>query len=326
MGRTAPPQLLDAVLPGRLAELLADHGEDGLTEALDLIVGDLGLRSAVLRDSVTSSPTGGAAGGLRAVAGEAVHAVPSMRVVTAAAGSTVDFPLRAAGRDAGVLTVVGARPSQLPVLRAAAAVLALALARPVRLPTADPAGDLIAAADGDADDAADRLHDGAVQALVVARYAADAAARGGDPVAARDAVQTALVELRRTLWHLRPRGTADGGLTAALDLLSGRLEEAGGSPIGFVVDEPVAAALPAAAVSVAYRLVQAVAVPHGADPVRVAVRREGSSAVLDVDGGAPLASPQRWVTKARALGGTLTLAEGRVRLAVPLTSGTKANP
>jgi hypothetical protein len=32
---------------------------------------------------------------------------------------------------------------------------------------------------GDADAAADALHDGALQALVVARYAADAAVRGG---------------------------------------------------------------------------------------------------------------------------------------------------
>ena len=328
VGRTAPPQVLDAVLPGRLAELLADHGEDGLTEALDLIVGDLGLRSAVLRDSPTATSGGSAAsaGALRAVAGESVHAVPAMRVVPALTGSTVDLPLRAGGRDAGVLTVVGARPSQLPVLRAAAAILALALSRPVRMPASDGVDELLAAADGDADDAADRLHDGAVQALVVARYAADVAARGGDPAATRDAVQVALVELRRALWHLRPRGTADGGLTAALALLSGRLEEAGGSPIGFVVDEPVAAALPGAAVSVAYRLVQAVAIPSDAGPVRVAIRREGSTAVLDVDGGAPLASPQRWSSKARALGGTLTVAEGRLRLTVPLTLGTKANP
>src|SRR3954465_3199169 len=56
MGRTAPPQTSDTVLPGRLAELLADHGEAGLTEALDLVVAELGLRSVVLRDAVAETP------------------------------------------------------------------------------------------------------------------------------------------------------------------------------------------------------------------------------------------------------------------------------
>jgi hypothetical protein len=315
------------VLPGRLAELLADHGPNGLTDALDLMVAELGLRSAVLHDS---ERTGGsrttATRKLRAVSGEPVGPAPVVRVVPAAEGPTVELPLRAGGRDAGTLTVVGARPSQLPVLRAAAAVLGLAFSRPISAVPADMAADLVAAADGDADDAADSLHDGAVQALVVARYAADAALRGGDPSAVRTAVQAALVELRRAVWHLRPRGAADGGLPAALDLLSARIEEVGGAAIGFVVDEHVAAALPSAAVSVAYRLVQSVAVPDGAPPVRVTVRREGSNAVIEVVGGAPLSGPQRWVNKARALGGTLIPSEGRLRLSVPLVPRTKANP
>jgi signal transduction histidine kinase len=326
VARSAPPQVADPVLPGRLAELLADHGEAGLGEALDLLVTELGLRSAVLRDLVPAGRDGAAAtrgaGPLRAVSGEAVHAVPSMRVVPAAepSGATVELSVRAGGRDAGVLTVVGARPSQLPVLRAAAAVLGLALSRPARSASSDAAADLVAAADAEADAAADLLHDGPVQALVVAHYAAEAAARGGDPALAREAVQAALVELRRSLWHLRPRGPADGGLPGALGALSARLEEAGRPPLGFVLDELLAAAMPGAVVSTAYRMVQAMALPEGADPVRVALRREGAAIVLDVEGGAPLPDPDRWANKARALGGSLVTSEGRTRLAVPLST------
>jgi hypothetical protein len=324
MGRSAPPQLADAVLPGRLAELLADHGEAGLTEALDVVVGELGLRSAVLRDAdlrVEPLPAHPSSR-LRAVAGDAVHAVPTMRVVPAgdAAAASVELPVRAGGRDVAVLAVLGARPSQLPVLRAVAAVLGLALSRPGRGGSANAATDLIAVADAEADDVADMLHDGPVQALVVAHYAAEAATRGGDPILARDAVKTALVELRRALWHLRPRGEGDGGLTAALESLSGRLVEADRQPLGFVVDELVAAALPAVVASTAYRLVQAIALPGDADPVRVALRREGAGVVLDVEGGTPLADPDRWASKARALGGSLTATGASTRLAVPLSA------
>ncbi|MCU1588751.1 MAG: hypothetical protein JWP11_7, partial [Frankiales bacterium] len=142
-----------------------------------------------------------------------------------------------------------------------------------------------------------------------------------------EAVQAALVELRRSLWHLRPRGPGDGGLPGALGLLSARLEEAGRPALGFVLDELLAAALPSAVVSTAYRLVQAVAVPADAEPVRVALRREGSTVVLDVEGGAPLHDVERWANKARALGGTLTSSGTRTRLAVPLSAPrTKATP
>jgi hypothetical protein len=331
MARTSS-ELADAVLPGRLAELLADHGDGALHEALDLLVEELDLRSAVLRDEVAAD--GGpvpATGRLRAVAGDPSHAVPGMRVVSVGpvAATTVELPVRAGGRDAGVLLVVGARPSQLPVLRAAASVIGLALSRSQKPPAADTVSSLVAAADADADAAADLLHDGPVQALVVAHYAAEASARGGDAAAAQEAVQAALVALRRSLWHLRPRGAGAGGLRAALDALSSRLEEAGGSPLGFVLDEPLAAALPAAAASVGYRLVQAVALPDAEQPVRIALRREGGFAVLDVEGGAPLRDVPSWVARAVALGGSLTLGEGRTRLAVPLAphpSKAKAKP
>ena len=327
MTRTAPPELADTVLAGRLAELLSDLGEDGLSEALDLLVDELSLRSALLRDT---SP--GTSSRLRAMAGDPVAAVPAMRVVAAGpagpAGpadvgqdAVLELPLRAGSRDLGVLSVAGARPSQLPILRAAASVLGLALSRTLRPGLDDSVIDLVAAADAEADAAADLLHDGPVQALVVAHYAADAAARGGDTGAAREAVQGALVELRRALWHLRPR--SDSGLASALGLLSGRLEEAGNAPLGFVLDEVLTATLPPAVVSTAYRVVQAVAIPPGADPVRVALRREGLAVVLDVEGGAPLSDPERWRSRVAALDGSLTCTDGRVRLAVPLPAPTR---
>ena len=85
---------------------------------------------------------------------------------------------------------------------------------------------VLALAEAEAAATADALHDGALQALVVARYAADAAVRGGDPAAARDAVQQALVALRRAVWQLRPRG--DQGLVTALEQLAVQILDAGG--------------------------------------------------------------------------------------------------
>lgn len=319
MVRTAPPDLSDAVVVGRVAELLADGGGRALTAALDLLVEELGLRSAVLRDAVAVD--GDSGGALRAVAGEAAHAVPVMRVVTGPdEQSTVELSVRAAGRDVGVLSVVGARPSHLPVLRASAAVLGLVMAdRPLTA-----GADLAHALDADAAATADRLHDGPVQALVVAHYAAEAAVRGGDPAATRDAVRHALVELRRALWHLRPRGGA--GLAEALGLLSVRLEEAGRPPVGYVLDEPLAASLPAYIASTAYRLVQELALADPAGPLRVSLRRDGSRAVLDVDG-APLPDPERWGVRARAVGAQLSWTGSATRLAVTLAPPrTKAVP
>jgi hypothetical protein len=304
VGRSAP-QLLDPVLPGRLAELLADRADGGLTAALDLLREALDLRAVVLHDA-TGTPA--------AAAGEPVQSGPATPIATGP--DPVHLPLRAAGQDLGTLTVVGARPEQLPMLTASVAVLALALSRTGPAPADGTAAELLAAADGDADEVADLLHDGPVQALVVARYAADAAARGGDPTMARDAVQVALVELRRALWHLRPRA---GSLTAVLGMLSARLEEAGRPPLRFMLDESTVAVLPAAVTSTAYRLVQAVALPADAPAARVALRRGGPGVLLDVDGGTALAAPQRWAAKARALGGSLTCSPDHIRLALPLT-------
>jgi signal transduction histidine kinase len=177
-----------------------------------------------------------------------------------------------------------------------------------RVPGPDAADDavlLLAAADRDADALADAFHDGALQALVVARYAADAAVRGGDPAVARDAVQDALVALRRAVWLLRPRGADD--LPTALADLSTRLDV----PLVLALDADVAAALAPAARAAAYRFVQAAA---GAGAGSVSLVRQGGEAVLTVDG--EVADPAGWSARARALGGRFE-APARLRLPMP---------
>jgi signal transduction histidine kinase len=267
---------------GEIAVLLAEGGPPG--PALHALQTGLGLSAVALRD---------ATGGL--IAGSLADTDP---------GPTVDLPVRGrAGAPLGMLVARGATPDQLPALRSAAAVLGLAL-------TPAAAEDL----EEDRDEVADALHDGPVQSLVVARYASDAAARGGDPAAARDAVQAALVEARRFLWQLRPRGGS--GFVGALDQLSAHLVESGGSSVGLLGDVDAAAALRGQAGITAYRLVQAVARPDG-PPVRVQLRVDGDRVLVDVEGGAPLPAPDRWLRRAQALGGDLQTPTGRVRLVLP---------
>jgi signal transduction histidine kinase len=184
------------------------------------------------------------------------------------------------------------------------------------------AAELLDDAEASQDDLADVLHDGAVQALVVARYAADAAVRGGDPVEARDAVQEALVAVRRHLWHLRPRGAAS--LVASLEQLSEQRVQAGGSPLRLVAQ----ADLHGTAGVTAYRLVQAISLDPDSGTIRVGVRREGGVAVValdsDVPGDLPLPAPDRWARRARALGGDLFFSTGCLRLVLPLTEARTA--
>ncbi len=287
------------VVLGRLAEVLADG--TALPEALDVLVTGLGLRTAVVR---------AASGEVLGVAGDVLRAVTQDRVLPVPP-AMLELPVRGRpGTRAAALTVVGARPSQLPALRSAAAVIGLALVPSTRVE------ELMDAAEADRDDFADALHDGAVQSLVVARYAADAAVRGGDPVLARDAVQEALVGVRRVLWHLRPRGA--NGLVEGLEQLSLQLVEADDRPLALVGDLEAGALLRGTAATLAFRLVQAVARTEG-DAVRVVVRRDEDELVLDIDGGAPLLSPERWARRARALGGDLSAPAGRLRLVLPLT-------
>ncbi|HVM26870.1 MAG TPA: hypothetical protein VM433_04265 [Mycobacteriales bacterium] len=290
------------------ASELAAGGPDAVHRALAAVVRALSLRSAALRD-LTSG------GALRAVAGEVVHAVPHSR--GASAGEpVVELPVHAAGEPVAVLTVVGALPVHLPLLRAFGAVLALALGRPAGLPR-----DLLAAADADADAAADALHDGPVQELVFARLAADAAVRGGDVGTARDAVQAALQSLRRTLWMLRPRGAADGGLGPALTQLADRLVESGRPRPSLQLDDEACRALPPEAASVAYRLVQALVRSEDV-PVPVRVGRSADVVTVVVEA-APPTPPERWAARAAALGATLdTSAAGRTTLSVPVAPRT----
>lgn len=286
------------VLAG-LADLLAAGAP--LTAALDELVAGLGLRGAMVRD---------ASGGLLAVGGAVPFAVRAERSVPPA---TLELPVPdCAGGAAGTLIVIGDHPVHLRVLRAVASVVGLALARrPAAAVT-----DVVVAAEHDLDDLADALHDGPVQALVAARYLADAAVRGGDAGAARAAVQEALVQLRLFLWHLRPR--TDGGLGPALSALSARVSDGGGSALVLAGAPGRGDALRGPAAGAAYRLVQAVVRP-GTSACLVSTDVDAGSLVVHVDGGAALSRPDRWARRARALGGDLLSSPGRLRLTLPLT-------
>lgn len=186
--------------------------------------------------------------------------------------------------------------------------------------TPPAAAALLAAADADADAFADRLHDGALQALVVARYAADAAVRGGDPALARDAVQEALVALRRAVWDLRPRGGDD--LPGALGELAQRRAAAGASALDVQLDDAACARLSPAARATAYRFVQASAPADGSTAVRLSL--EGGAAVVEA-GGAPDDLPG-WTARATALGGRLDTGGPVARLLLPLDLAPDTDP
>jgi len=284
-----------------LALDLARTGRAGLGAALAALVAATGLRSAVLHGPGPDAV-------VLAAVGERLQAVPVPAVL--------ELPVHRPGSPGtvpvAVLVVTGSRPVLMPLLQSAVAVLGLALAA--------GAPELLDAVEHDRDQLADRLHDGALQDLLVARLAADAAVRGGSPVLAREAVQDALVGLRRLLWHVRPRAESD--LPSALAALSARLVEAGGLPLRVLgvlpapgLDRPVTTA--------AFRLVQAVAVDAARSDraVTVALRPDPATpgaVVLDLDGGIALADPDRWQVRLRALGGDLHGTAGRLRVLLPL--------
>jgi hypothetical protein len=274
---------------GEVASLLAD-GDSDLACALAALARGLGLRTAALR-------TGGALVGDAPEPGAPVFEVPVY------GGS---------GALAGTLTVSGGSAADLPALRSVAAVLGLALA-PRAVDDSEQA----------LDDLADALHDGPVQSLVVARYASDAAARGGDPAAARDAVQAALIEARRFLWRVRPRGSA--GLVEALDQLSTHLVEAGGHPLAVLGDVEAAAALRGPMGVLAYRLVQTLAEGVSAT-LRVALRADAESLTVDVAASLDDDQRDRWNRRAQGLGGTLTTSASRTRLVLPRPPDVRTLP
>lgn len=177
---------------------------------------------------------------------------------------------------------------------------------------------LLAAAEADADALADALHDGVLQSLVVARYAADAAARGGDVALVRDAVQEALVALRRAVWLIRPRGESD--LVAALHELQAQVTATGGV-LRLELDHATADALAAPARVAAYRFVQAVAAgtaPGATCAVRLAPHDDAPhGALLEVTGALP--DPSAWAARAAALGGRLDASRPQPCLLLPLT-------
>ena len=160
---------------------------------------------------------------------------------------------------------------------------------------------------------ADALHDGPMQALLVARYAADAVVRGADPTVAREAVQEAVVQLRRALWHARPRGTPD--LAAALEQLSERLGEGGHWPLLLEVDPVACRQLSATAATTAYGVVQAAGLATAAGPLSVSVRQERDQVVLALSEVSP-ALPH-WEVRLHALGATTVVAPEAVLITFP---------
>lgn len=298
-----------ATLLGRVAGRLAIGDDDALAACLVLVVDRLALRSAVLR---------AVDGAVLAVAGEVVHAVPLSRVGPPAA-AVVELPVQAAGAPLATLTLAGGRPSQLPLLRAVAAVLALDLRRAPApsLPLA-----LLDAADAAVDLAADVLHDGPVQELVAARYTVDAVMRGGgDVTLVRDAVQSALVSLRRAVWLLRPRGAGPDGLADALPQLSARLKEAGRPGLLLDVDAVACARLSPQAASACFHLVQEVAGQAADRPTAVRVRAAADRVRLELDADDVPADRATWSVRAQALGADLLhpdVATGRLVFSVPV--------
>ena len=299
----------DDALVGQVAILLAVAGDAMLETALDLVVRTLTLRSASLR-------AGGPGGGdLIAVAGSTMHAATATWATKVANPESkrpeaanpwpthVSLPVCASGEQLATLTVEGCLPAQQAVLRGCAAVIALALDAVKPEPDNTAGEQMLAAQAADQEALANELHDGPLQTLVAARYAADAAVRGADPTLARDAVQTALVQFRRTLWQLRPRGGAD--LAAALRQLSDQLVQGGQPPLALSVDPVAAATLTPVAATTAYRLVQAMAWTVRSGPLPVAVRGEEGQVLLVVTGLIP--SFATWELRLRVVGASTTL-------------------
>ena len=166
-GPVAPAPTDPCVVVGELAAVLA--AGQPLPAALDALSRGLDLRSVVLRSTD---------GELMGVGGESVQSAAPVRSVAATDG-WLELTVRAQGAHVAVLTVRGARPSQAAALRSAAAVLGLALRAET---SGEPhAGDLLEDHEAEQVALADALHDGPLQTLMAARYAADAVARGGDP-------------------------------------------------------------------------------------------------------------------------------------------------
>ena len=242
---------------GQFAAVLAEGGP--LSEALHGLAAGLPVRNVVVR---------AADGELLGVGGEALQV---MQVVPAHEVS-LELPVPGpGGTPLAALSVRGGRPSQLPVLRAAAAVLGLAL-------SAAPAQDLVEDREQELDELADALHDGPMQSLMVARYAVDAALRGSDLEPARAAVQDALVELRQLLGTCVP--AASDGLLPALEQLTTK----GGAPARARRCPRLRLDVEPAVATLAYRVVQAAA------PAQVRVGLQAEGICVEINSGLPSAA------------------------------------
>ena len=301
MQNSARSTAATAPLLGRAAAVLADGGGEVVPRLLTLLAESLGLpRSAV---AVELAPTLGTSTPVGLV-------LPLQR--RPERGHRVELPLTAANRLVGVLVVTAPDAGLVtgPGLHAYADLLAAAVAhRNAEMPAVELEADYASLAG--------QLHDGPVQTLLAARFAAELAARDGadDLTDVSVLVTTALRELRRVMWELRPR--TGEGLGAALEQLAAH-DAAGPAPRLFdvTVDHDAAACLTPAAAAIAYRLTQTV-LRGATSALRVTVRpyATGTAVRLQITGAdADIADVDRWRRRAALAGGRLRVERGSVDL------------
>ena len=287
---------------GEAAALLADGGPDLVPRLLCLLATSLGLpRSAV---TIELPPTVGAA--------HLGQVLPLQR--RPGAGVRTELPLTAGGRLAGILVITGGDPAGTvgpAALRTFGDLLASALT-PRSVPAAQPVE-----LEEDYAEIAGTLHDGPIQTLLAARFAAQLVTRNGDDDLGEVSalVSDALRELRRVMWELRPR--TGQGLGAALEQLAAH-DAAGPAPRLFdvTVDRAAAARLSPAAAAIAYRLTQTI-LRGAASALRVTVRPGGTltAVTLQISGAdADIPDVDRWQRRAALAGGRLRVERGCVRL------------
>jgi hypothetical protein len=290
-----------APLLGRAAAVLADGGGEVVPRLLTVLAESLDVpRSAV---AVELPPTLGTTTPVGLV-------LPLQR--RPEHGHRVELPLTAANRLVGVLVVAvpDATVGTGPALHAFADLLAAAVAyRGADAPPVELEADYASLAG--------RLHDGPIQTLLAARLAAELAARsGGDDLAdVAVLVTTALRELRRVMWELRPR--TGEGLGAALEQLAAH-DAAGPAPRLFdvTVDREAASRLSPAAAAIGYRLTQTV-LRGATSALRVTVRpgTTGTAVRLQITGAdADIPDVDRWQRRAALAGGRLRVERGSVDL------------
>jgi signal transduction histidine kinase len=189
---------------------------------------------------------------------------------------------------------------------------------------------LVAAVEQERMSLAGELHDTLLQTMVAARYAVDLIGIGGQPPlprvpAAREAVQEAVVEARRELWHLRSRvGATEAGLAGAVAELADYVADAGGPTVCVDATRLVGDVTPLVGTA-AYRLIQeavrALTRGDAALPVEVALESADGDLLVTVLGGNERTLPDaaangplaRWCDRIRMFGGEVAVQEDTAR-------------